>query len=74
MRFLTGALIAAAFGLATQAQAAVYDWSYSDPDGNSGSGVLDTTGLSSPFTMVSITGLFDGLTITGPTPVRDAAK
>jgi hypothetical protein len=68
MRFLTGALIAAAFGLATQAQAAVYDWSYSDPDGNSGSGMLDTTGLSSPFTMVSITGSFDGLTITGPTP------
>jgi hypothetical protein len=42
----------------------VFDWSYSgDSDGDTGSGTLTVTGATSPFTLTTITGTYDGSAI-----------
>jgi hypothetical protein len=48
------------------AMATVYDWSYSDPAGDTGSGTLTVTGATSPFTMTDITGTYNGSSINTP--------
>ena len=52
----------------TPVYAAVYDWSFSDPAGDTGSGTLTVTGATSPFTMTDIKGTYDGSNINGPLP------
>jgi hypothetical protein len=44
------------------ARAAIYDWSYSDPN-RSGSGTLTVSGGASPFTITDISGSFAGNSI-----------
>jgi len=55
MRIGPGAMLALSLAFTTGARAAVYDWSYSDPN-RSGSGTLTVTGA----TVTAITGSFDG--------------
>ena len=62
------ALAAAVAAWQTPASAPLFDWSFSDAAGDSGSGTLTATGASSPFTMTAITGTYDGSAVTGVLP------
>jgi hypothetical protein len=67
-----GILVATALVFSGAASAQItWDWSFTDvKDHNSGSGTLTTKGLSSgSYVITSMTGLWDGSTITGLEPV-----
>jgi hypothetical protein len=73
MKYLAGIAAAAVLAIGTwasQAHAGLFDWTYSDQNGNSGSGTLTTNGSSAPgtYTMLAITGTYDGSAITGIAP------
>ena len=60
VRLAVAAVFAASVTCATQARATLYDWTYGGDGHHSGSGILTTTGATSPFTITAITGTFDG--------------
>jgi hypothetical protein len=67
MKLVSALAALCAAASASAAHATVYSFSYSDGV-NTASGDLTTTGVGSPFTMVGITGSFDGISITGVAP------
>jgi hypothetical protein len=70
---LATAVFAAAVFLAVPAKAnTVFDFSFTDSAGDIASGVLDVTGSGFPFTVTSISGLWDGHAITGLDPYAAA--
>lgn len=65
MKKLTVLMGAGLLALAGAANANVYNWSYTDGATHVGSGTFTTSVAGSPFTVLGVTGLADGHTITG---------
>lgn len=53
-------------------KAAVWDFSFTDSVGDIATGLLTTTGVGFPYTVTGISGLFDGIAITGLSPYAGA--
>lgn len=67
-----GLLTAVLFSSVT-AQAAIYNFSFADQAGDSASGQITTSGGGPNFSVASISGVFDGQTISGLDPTYAAA-
>lgn len=70
---LSAGLLTAVLLSSASAEAAIYNFSFSDQAGDSSSGQITTSGGGPNFSVASIIGVFDGQTIAGLDPTYAAA-